>query len=122
MSEKSAIKCKIILVGESGVGKTCIIYRFVENKFQPNVYTTVTASFSKKCQKFNDKLIEINLWDTMGTEKYRSFTKLYYINTDIAILVYDITDRKSFEEIKNFWYKEIKNNLPENIDKFKFFK
>ena len=122
MSEKCDLKCKIILVGESGVGKTCIISRFVENIFQPNVYTTVTASFSKKCQKFNDKLIELNLWDTMGTEKYRSFTKLYYVNTDVAILVYDITDRKSFEEMKTFWYKEIKNNLPENIDKFIFFK
>ena len=120
MSEECDYRCKIVLVGESGVGKTCIINRFVDNVFDPSVKTTIASSFSTRCEKYNDKLIEMNVWDTIGQEKYRSFTNLFFKNANIVILVYDITNKKSFEEIKNYWYKEAKSRTSPNINKFIF--
>ena len=121
MSEDKAIELKIILVGEVGVGKTSIIHRFISNDFKHNLGSTVSAlsytSKTIKFDKYNCKTFKYDIKDTAGQEKFRSLTKLFFKGSDIAILVYDITNKNSFEEMKNFWYKEVKDNISENADK-----
>ena len=116
--------CKVILVGESGVGKTCIIVRFVSEEYKEETISTTGASYASKIIEFADykKSIQFQIWDTAGQEKYRGLTKLFYKDAKIVILVYDITRRKSFDEIKNYWYNQIKENSSEEISKIFFYK
>ena len=114
---------KVCLVGESGVGKTCIIERFVKDKFREDEPPTISASYSEKVLKFDEydgKIAKFHIWDTAGQEKYRSIGKIFYKDANAAILVYDITNQKSFDEIKKYWYEEIKANTPENAYKYYF--
>jgi small GTP-binding protein len=116
--------CKVILVGESGVGKTCIIVRFVSEEYKEETISTTGASYASKIMEFKDykKSIQFQIWDTAGQEKYRGLTKLFYKDAKIVILVYDMTRRKSFDEIKNYWYNQIKENSSEEISKIFFYK
>ena len=116
--------CKVILVGESGVGKTCIIVRFVSEEYKEETISTTGASYASKIMEFSDykKSIQFQIWDTAGQEKYRGLTKLFYKDAKIVILVYDMTRRKSFDEIKNYWYNQIKENSSEEISKIFFYK
>jgi len=112
---------KVILVGESGVGKTCIMNRFVKNEFKNNTSATLSAGYVEKSielKKYNGKKINFGIWDTVGQEKYRSLAKNFFQNATAAIIVYDITLESSFEEIKNFWYKLVINSSPQGITKF----
>jgi len=112
--------CKVILIGESGVGKTCIIERFINNTFEDNNIMSTTGSFHEKTMTFDEfqgKSIIFYIWDTPGQEKFRAVSKLFCKNTGVAILVYDITRKESFEEIKKYWYNEIKEYAPKNISK-----
>ena len=100
---------KVVLLGESSVGKTCIISRFITGKFDKDTVTSYTAQFLKKTIVLPDgKEINFDIWDTAGQERYRSLTKIFYKDAKVVILVYDITNEKSFEEIKNYWYEQIK--------------
>ena len=116
MSEEEVINCKVVLIGESGVGKTSIIQRFKENTFTYSTKVTTGANYFRKEIIFEDenKSINFEVWDTAGTERYRSLAKVFYKNAAVCVLVYDITKKKSFEELKNFWVKEIEyNTLPD---------
>ena len=108
------IKLKTILIGQSGVGKTNLINIAREEKFNPSQVTTVNCSFFKKIMNVDNKLFNIYLWDTIGQEKLKSLTKIFFKNAKIVILVYDITNKKSLEEL-NYWLKEVKESLGENI-------
>ena len=112
MSEEGAINCKVVLIGESGVGKTSIIARYITNTFRTQQLPTTGANFVSKMVILEDenKSIKFELWDTAGQEKYRSLAKVFYKNARVCILVYDITRKTSFEELKNFWVGEIKEN------------
>jgi len=114
-----SILCKVILIGESGIGKTCIIKRFVSNEFNTNELTTFGPTDYIKTIKFKKyhKSIDFRLWDTAGQEKFRGLQRLFYQESKIVILVYDITVRRSFTEIKDYWYNQVKQNSPENISK-----
>ena len=110
------ITCKIVLLGESGVGKTSIISRYVSNKFSEVLMSTTGASFAtKKVEIDQDHKIKFQIWDTAGQERFRSLAKIFYQNASVAILVYDITKRKTFEKIREIWIEEIKNNAPPDI-------
>ena len=102
---------KVVLLGESSVGKTSIINQFTTNKFNPRCPTSVSAQFTSKIIKFPqfDKSIKFDIWDTVGQEKYRSLAKIFYKDAKIIILVYDITTDFSFTALKDFWYKETLN-------------
>ena len=102
---------KVVLLGESGVGKTSIITQFTSNHFNPRCPTSVSAQFTSKIIKFPqfDKSIKFDIWDTVGQEKYRSLAKIFYKDAKIIILVYDITTDFSFTALKDFWYKETLN-------------
>ena len=107
---------KICLVGESGVGKTCIINRFVKNEFDIDENPTLAASYAQKNVKLDDDtIIRFHIWDTAGQEKYRSINKIFYQDAAVVILVYDITRKDSFEALKNYWYTEVKDNSPKNV-------
>ena len=121
MADDDATKtCKVVLLGESGVGKTCIIARFINNTFEDNIMSTTGASYAGKTKtfdEFNGKSIKFEIWDTAGQEKYRALTKIFYKDAGVAILVYDITRKESFEEIQNYWHNQIKEYAPKNISK-----
>ena len=108
--------CKIVLVGDSGVGKTCIISRFVNARFDKSQMTTACPSFCTKEINYPKykKTINLDIWDTAGQEIYRSISKLFYKGASIGILVYDIANQESFKSIKEYWYKELKENTDSN--------
>lgn len=109
---------KVVLLGETAVGKSCLISRFINNTFLSNFVPTMGSCFSTKelCfEEFNKKRIKLEVWDTAGQEKYRSIAKMFYKEASVAILVYDITREESFQELKNFWYKEVRDNAENNI-------
>ena len=108
--------CKVVLLGETGVGKTSIISRYVHNNFSEVLMSTTGASFAtKKLEIDSEHKIKFQIWDTAGQERFRSLAKIFYQNASVAVLVYDITRRDTFDKIKNFWIKEIKENAPSDI-------
>ena len=109
---------KVTIIGESGVGKTCLLSRFINDKYDDDILSNLCALYTSKELEYEDlgKIkIQLDIWDTAGEEKFRSISKVFYKDTDAAILVYDCTDRRSFEEMKNYWYKELKERAPESI-------
>ena len=118
MSEDEAKPVKTVLIGEAGVGKTCIISRFVNNIYDDNTMSNINPAFSAKTMKFNafgGKELRYDLWDTAGQEKYKSIAKFLYKDAQVIIFVYDITRIDSFDEIKNYWYKEVKENCNKGV-------
>ena len=114
MSNEEPIRCKTIIVGDSGVGKTSIIGRYINN-YNPNEKSTIGASFTNKIDTINGKKIEFEIWDTAGQERFRSINSIFYQDAYICILVYDITNKASFESLKDYWYKSVKNQATEGI-------
>lgn len=109
--------CKVVLVGESGVGKTSILAQFLNQEFRLYQESTSGAKFSTKSIKYEDinKELKFEIWDTAGQEKFRALTKLFYKDASVVVFVYDITRRDSFDEIKKYWFNQIKDNSVSNI-------
>ena len=101
---------KVILLGESGVGKTCIINRYINNEFQNNVASTLGSAFFLKEIIKGDTKYNVNVWDTTGQERYHSVTNLFINDSHIIILVYSIDSKESFNNL-NYWYDTIKEKL-----------
>ena len=117
-------QCKVVLLGESGVGKTSIISRFIDDVFEEGLETTTGASYAGKNMVFKDyqnQVVNFEIWDTAGQEKYRALTQIFYKDASIAILVFDITNEESFEEIKNYWYDQVKESAPRDISMFIYY-
>ena len=110
----SDIKVKIMLIGDSNVGKTSIIKRYCKNIFSKSHIATVGIDLETKNIKIGKQVINLQLWDTAGQERYRVLSKNYYNNSDAFIIVYDITNSKSFENVTN-WILQIKENASENV-------
>ena len=108
LSAKKVVTIKVVLIGNSGVGKTCISQRYINDSFTNNEQSTVGASYFQKILEIDGKPIHLDIWDTAGQERYRSMGKMFYKDAFIVLFVYDITDKKSFLELKNYWYEEIK--------------
>ena len=114
--EDDYISCKIVLLGETGVGKTSIITRYIANSFSQVVMTSTGSSFfSKKIEINENERVKLQIWDTAGQEKYRSLAKIFYQSASVAILVYDVTLKRTFENLKEYWVGEIKANAPDDI-------
>jgi small GTP-binding protein len=109
MSDET-INCKIVIVGESSVGKTCILRSFLGEEFQEEHVSTMSAETEKKDIIVNDEKVKVSISDTAGQEMFRAITKMYYKGADIVIIVYDITNEKTFTEIKKYWMNEVFNN------------
>ena len=101
---------KVIFLGESNVGKTNLMRISVGKPFDSHSLSTWSVSYLPKSFTYNKKMYIFNLWDTIGQETYRSLTRIFFKNAIIVILVYDITSRKTFEELE-FWYQQVKNEL-----------
>ena len=110
MSDNAEDEIKVILVGESGTGKTSLINATMGLKFQEHLETTASNNFSSKKITINNKEYVLNLWDTIGQEKFRSLTKIFIKDSKIVLLVYDITVLKTFKEL-DYWYKIIHDIL-----------
>ena len=112
--EEEEEEIKVILVGEMSTGKTSLINTAIGLKFQDKLPSTTTNSIMNKIMKINDKTYSINLWDTIGQEKYRSLTKIFMKGAKVVIFVYDITSRHTFTEL-NFWFESTKEIINDNI-------
>ena len=106
----TGIENKIILLGDIGVGKTCLIKISVGENFDQKYQPTISFSFSSKEITYNEKTYKFNLWDTIGQEQFRSITKAFYKNAKIVIFVYDITNKESFESLE-FWINSVNEEL-----------
>ena len=107
---KKSESIKIVLIGNSGVGKTCISQRYISNSYSSQEGSTVGASYFQKILQYNGKAIQLDIWDTAGQEKYRSMSRMFYKDAYIVLLIYDITDKQSFKDIKNVWIDELKRS------------
>ena len=106
MEEEDGIK--VTLLGNAGVGKTCIIKKYTSHEFNQYNESTLLSSFYQKILTIDGKKILLSIWDTIGQEEYRSLGRLFYKDSHIVVLVYDITNRDSFLDIKSTWYNDLK--------------
>jgi Ras-related protein Rab-11A len=98
---------KIVLLGDSGVGKSNLVFRFTKNEFNKDSKSTIGVEFATKTVQIDDnKLVKAQIWDTAGQERYRSIASSYYRGAVGALLVYDVTDRNSFNHVP-MWLKEV---------------
>jgi len=115
--QESTPEMKVVLLGESGVGKSSIIKQFTTHKFEPDIDPSISSKFTSKEMEIKEinKKIKFNLWDTAGQEKYRSLVKIFYKDARVIILVYNIESQTSFDNLKEYWYEEVKNNSLSNV-------
>jgi Ras-related protein Rab-8A len=104
---------KLLLVGDSGVGKTCVLLRYTNDSFKPTFITTIATDFKIKNLSFNKKRLKVQIWDMAGQERFRTITTSYFRGADVFMLVYDVTDRNSFYSIRN-WIAQIKMHADVN--------
>ena len=100
---------KILTLGDTMVGKSSIVLRYSEDKFDDNQFATIGIDFKTKYIKIGDSSIKVLIWDTAGQEKFQNIAKQYYKGANGVLLIYDIGSRKSFKRI-DFWLKELKEN------------
>ncbi len=105
---------KIVLIGDSGVGKTNILSRFINNEFSLTTQATVGVEFGSKIIKKGEKLIKLQIWDTAGQERYKSITSAYYKGSKGAFVVYDISRKSTFDNVDK-WIDELKNHGSEDV-------
>ena len=110
MSDDEIQEIKVILLGETAVGKTSIIKRYYDDTFDTNEVTTISMSYVDKIIELNKKKYKLIIWDTIGQEKYRSISKLFLTEAKIVILVYCIDKKDTFENL-DFWYNLYKEEL-----------
>ena len=105
---------KVVMTGNSSVGKSCLLLRFADDQFVDNHISTIGVDFRFKTIHCDSKKLKLEIWDTAGQEKYRTITNTYYKSrplpyseADAVAMVYDITDRQSFADIDKFWLNEV---------------
>jgi len=106
---------KIVLIGDPGVGKTCILGRFATNQFYNRMMCTIGCDFQTRTIEINNKKVKLVLWDTAGQERFTELSPIYFRGAHGIIMVYDITNRLSFEAIANKWMKKVDNHSERNI-------
>ena len=116
MTNKYDYLFKLLIIGESGVGKTCLLLQFTEGSFTTNHLTTIGIDFKIKIINLEEKQIKLQIWDTAGQERFRTITKTYYKGAHGIILTYDVTDENSFKNVRN-WVKQIEQNAQTNVCK-----
>ena len=112
--EDNILELKMILLGDSAVGKTSIINRYVDDKFSGNIITSTTMSFTQKILTINKQNVQLNIWDTVGQEKFRALSKLFFKDTKIVVLVYSIISKKTFESL-DYWLNLFKETIGDDV-------
>eukprot|EP01083_Nonionella_stella_P152891 490543_1 len=120
MSYRNKSMLKVIVLGDSGVGKTSLMSRWVHKKFDGRYKATIGADFLTKEIPVGDKLVSIQVWDTAGQERFASLGVAFYRGADAVILVYDVSDRTSFENLTKWKQDFIENGSPKKPNEFPF--
>lgn len=107
---------KLLLIGDSGVGKTCILFRFSDDAFNTTFISTIGIDFKIKTIELGGKKIKLQIWDTAGQERFHTITTSYYRGAMGIMLVYDITNAKSFENISK-WLRNIDEHASEDVER-----
>lgn len=107
--EKKTLETKIVILGHSGVGKTSMVNRYVRGQFLTSTTATIGAAFMKKTLLVDDWRVVLQIWDTAGQERFRSMAPMYYRGAHAAILVFDATDRESFDKVGS-WVDELQSH------------
>ncbi|BFZ00086.1 hypothetical protein BsWGS_03125 [Bradybaena similaris] len=107
---------KLLLIGDSGVGKTCLLFRFSDDAFNTTFISTIGIDFKIKTVELGGKKIKLQIWDTAGQERFHTITTSYYRGSMGIMLVYDITNLKSFENISK-WLRNIDEHANEDVEK-----
>jgi Ras-related protein Rab-2A len=105
---------KFLMLGNSGVGKSCLLINFIDKRFRPDHQINIGVEFGSVNVAAGSKTVKLQIWDTAGQEIFRSIIKSYYKNAAAAILVFDVTDKKSFDDLES-WLGEIKQNANSKI-------
>jgi len=107
---------KLLLIGDSGVGKSCCLLRFSEDSFTPSFITTIGIDFKIRTIELDGKRVKLQIWDTAGQERFRTITTAYYRGAMGILLVYDVTDEKSFNNIRT-WFSNVEQHATEGVNK-----
>jgi len=107
---------KLLMIGDSGVGKSCLLLRFADDSFTTSFITTIGIDFKIKTVEIDGKKLKLQIWDTAGQERFRTITKAYYRSAMGILLVYDVTDRQTFYNVRN-WIQSIEQNAEDNVQK-----
>ena len=107
---------KLLLIGDSGVGKSCLLLRFSEDSFTTSYITTIGIDFKIRTIELDGKRVKLQIWDTAGQERFRTITTAYYRGAMGILLVFDVTDETSFDNVRN-WMTQIEQHAAENVNK-----
>jgi len=107
---------KLVLIGDSGVGKSCLLLRFADDAFTESYISTIGVDFRFRTVKIDKKIVKLQIWDTAGQERFRTITSAYYRGADGIIMVYDVTSMDSFDHV-NDWLKEVNRYASEGTCK-----
>jgi len=110
------MQIKLLMIGDSGVGKTCLLLRYANDSFSPTFITTIGIDFKIKNIVLDSKRIKLQIWDTAGQERFRTITTSYFRGAQGILLVYDVTDRTTFTSIRN-WVAQIQMHADVNVNK-----
>ncbi|XP_052380194.1 ras-related protein Rab-15-like isoform X29 [Oncorhynchus keta] len=116
MAKQYDVLFRLLLLGDSGVGKTCLLCRFTDNEFHPSHISTIGVDFKMKTLEIDGIKVRIQIWDTAGQERYQTITKQYYRRAQGIFLVYDITSERSFQHIMK-WASDVDEYAPDNIQR-----
>eukprot|EP00388_Colpodella_angusta_P007847 GDKJ01021876.1.p1 GENE.GDKJ01021876.1~~GDKJ01021876.1.p1 ORF type:complete len:203 (+),score=27.31 GDKJ01021876.1:29-637(+) len=97
---------KFVIIGDTGVGKSCLLVRFADDAFQQSYLPTIGVDFRYRTLRVGDKSVKLQIWDTAGQERFKTITNAYYRGADGIVIVYDTTDRESFDNLES-WYNEV---------------
>ncbi|XP_063060350.1 ras-related protein ORAB-1 [Engraulis encrasicolus] len=107
---------KLLLIGDSGVGKSCLLLRFADDTYTESYISTIGVDFKIRTIEMDGKTVKLQIWDTAGQERFRTITSSYYRGAHGIIIVYDVTDQESFNNVKQ-WLEEIDRYACENVSK-----
>nr|QKY15279.1 GTP-binding protein (YPTC1) [Polytomella parva] len=107
---------KLLIIGDSGVGKSCLLLRFADDTYTESYISTIGVDFKIRTVELDNKIIKLQIWDTAGQERFRTITSSYYRGSHGIIVVYDVTDEDSFNNVK-LWLSEIGRYANENVHK-----
>lgn len=107
---------KLVIIGNSGVGKSSLLLRFADDQFSETYLTTIGVDFRFKTLKIDDKNVKLQIWDTAGQERFRTITNAYYKGADGIVIVYDTTSQSSFDDIEKFWINEVESYAEKDVD------
>lgn len=114
MADDEVPICKLVLIGDSGVGKTCLFQRFIDKKFTENSMPTLGVDYKIKSLPIEGRMLKLMVWDTAGQEKYNSMQKNFYQASDGMMLVFSLTDKASFDHIEK-WLERIYHEAPKDL-------